>query len=399
MAARSSTDSPRPAVLDGFQERFGVAPRWLVRAPGRANIIGEHTDYNGGLVLPFAVAPSVYLACGPSGDERVHVHSLDFDGALDLPLPRAETPGPRVLGWGVGVYAVLNELARSGFELRGMRACVGSDVPIGAGLSSSSAFEVAVVLAARVNADLSFPDWDIVTTCQNAESHFLGVNSGVMDPFASVFGQDAHALLLDNATYEWRAVSVPADLAQEHEWLVIDSGFQRRLAATGYNQRRAECDGAVEKLRAAGASLTTLSGLEASDLDGACRELSPLEALRARHVVEENARVRSVVSALELGDAQALGRLLDRSHASLRELYEVSLPAIDELIGALQARDDVLGARIMGAGFGGSLIALVRRGAATEIRAELLPSWGARHGTRPQDMILEPAAGATVQDA
>ena len=386
-------------VAGAFRERFGEAARWIVRAPGRANIIGEHTDYNGGLVLPFAVAPSVVFAVAPSDDSRVRVASLDFDGDADFALPDAAGSEPAPSGWSASVHAVLSELARLGHRLEGMRILAGSDVPIGAGLSSSSAFEVAVVLAAQVRADLSMDDWAIVTCCQGAESRFLGVNSGLMDPFASRFGREGHALLLDNSTRAWRAVPLTATWTEDLEFLVIDSGFRRCLAATGYNQRRSECEAAVARLQDAGApTLETLSDLKLSDLEVACAVLPELESRRVRHVVEENERVRAVVAGLERGDAVAVGQALDASHASLRDLFEVSHPGIDEWIAELQERDEVLGARIMGAGFGGSLIALVRRGAARAIRDDLLPIWATRYATRPRVLCVEPAPGAAVSD-
>ena len=293
-----------------FEAEFGHPPQWTGRAPGRVNLIGEHVDYVGGLVLPAAV-------------DRYTAVTVAEAGAWDV---RSDVPG--------GAEYVKAMVAR--LDKGPVQVAIVSNIPPGAGLSSSAALLVA--LAAALNPEMDGKE--AALAAQEAEQETAGVQVGTMDQFASALGRAGHALLLNCASYEHLYVPFPEDLVMA----VVDSGIHRRLADTPYNERRHEVEGSLSRI-----------GIPLFDLD------PPEDDKRLRHVVTELRRVRAFVRALEVGDRAALGPLLRESHCSLRDDYEVSLPEIDDMVARADAVDGCLGARIMGAGFGGSMLALVER--------------------------------------
>ena len=319
--------------------------RVRVRAPGRVNLIGDHTDYTGGLVLPVAIDRFVEIEGRPGG-RQVVLSSDQFETAVAVPLDAAAaTVGRFEPPWGRFVAAVVVELRPA----TGFVGTVGSTVPVGAGLSSSAAFELAVAVA------LGAPDGDPVAlarAAQRAEHAARGVPTGIMDQLACAAGRDGHAILIDCTTLAITAVRLPPDVGL----LVFHSGHARDLAASAYAERVREC-AAVE------AEIGPLRTATLSDVD---QLADPLLRHRARHVVTENVRVRAAVEALECNDGAAVGRLMGESHASLRDDYEVSTPTIDDLVSRLAAKPGVLGARLTGAGFGGCVVALTEAGVALE---------------------------------
>jgi galactokinase len=312
------------------------------RAPGRVNLIGDHTDYTGGLVLPMAVDRETVVEGDPGG-AVVRLVSADEAGVaevgLDVADPSAvEPPWARYVA---GVVAVLRPSA--GFSGR-----VTTTVPLGAGLSSSAALEVAVALAFGFTG----PPVELARRCQEAERLGSGVPSGIMDQLASAAGVEGHALVIDCGSLDVRPVPMPDGV----EVVVVHSGVRRGLAGTAYAERRAECAAAereVGPLRSA--ALSDLSTIG-----------DPVVRRRARHVVTENQRVREFADALSTGGLDALGGLMAGSHASLRDDFEVSIPALDDLVARLEATPGVFGARLTGAGFGGCVVALAEAGAAVE---------------------------------
>jgi galactokinase len=280
-------------------------------APGRVNLIGEHTDYSGGLVLPAAIQLGVTVT--------VHARS----DRLDL-TSRAFGPAEPSSGWGRYAYAVVAELSELGRPPVGIVADVDSTLPIGAGLSSSAALEVGIALALCAAADFELPPLELALACQRAELRAVGVPCGILDQAACVLGEEGKAILLDCGTLEHRAVPVPPEAA----FVVIDSGVSRSLAGSGYAQRRAELEAGMER--------------------------------RVRHVVTENERVRAFAVAFERGDLVAAGKLLTESHASLRDDYEVSTPELDRIVAEAVAAG-AYGARLVGGGFGGAVLALFDR--------------------------------------
>jgi galactokinase len=311
-------------------------------APGRVNLIGEHTDYNEGLSLPFAIGRGVTVKARVRAGARIEARSEDLGEEDEFSAVNPE----RATGWRAYVRGVVAELQAAGYSLPGARLTISSDLPSGSGLSSSAALEVAVALALLGLTGARNPDrLELAEVCSRVEHHWLGANTGLLDQLAALFGQQDAALLIDSRTNDVGVVPLHLD-----GWTVatIDSGEDRDLAATGYNQRREECRRAAE--------LLGLPSLRAATPEDADRLPEPLNR-RARHVLSENDRVRAAVHALRSRDPEGLGILLNASHASLRDLFEVSVPAVEATIERALAAG-ASGARIMGGGFGGAVIAL-----------------------------------------
>lgn len=335
-------------------------PRFF--APGRANLIGEHTDHTDGLVLPVAIDRGVTLDADLGGDQIVLV-SADAEGEVRVRADGSEVP---VEGWGRFVAAVAAELAALGRSPVGMRGELRSDLPQGAGLSSSAALEVVLATALAAAADLDLAPLDLAAACRRAERRAVGVPSGIMDQAASVLGRADHAVLLDCGTLEYRHVPLPAD----HVLLIADSGVRRQLETSGYAQRSAEL----------GEALHVLQGrrpceVDVEDLDELLAGLDEVPARRLRHVVTENERVRQTEAALADGRLDDLGLLFAAGHASLRDDYEVTVPELDRLVD-LAVDGGATAARMTGGGFGGAIIALAREDRVGRLEATLADGYG-----------------------
>jgi galactokinase len=320
-----------------------------VFAPGRVNLIGEHTDHSGGLVLPIAIQLGVTLEGEPGGD-AIRLRSAAFEGAVELTLDGE--PLGALPGWGRYVAAAVRLLVERG-PVGGFDGEIGSTVPIGAGLSSSAALTVAVSVALAPGTG----PLELAHVCQEAEHRAVGVPVGLMDPAASLLGRRGHAVLLDCETEEYRHVPLPSELAI----VVLDSGTRRSLEHSGYAERRAELERGLAAFPGRRPLDLPLEEVEAADLDDVARR-------RLRHVVTENQRVRRFVVALERDDPAALGPLLRASHESLRDDYEVSTPALDALAERAE-QAGALGARMMGGGFGGAVVALADADRAADVAA------------------------------
>jgi galactokinase len=348
-------------------------------APGRVNLIGEHTDYSGGLVLPAAIQLGITLEVLSTGDE-ISLTSTRFGPADSFP---PDGGGAATSGWTRYGQAVAAELAALGRPSLGLVGTVSSDLPLGAGLSSSAALEVAIGLALCAVADFELEPIELALACQRAELRAVGVPCGILDQAASLLGREGAAILLDCWTLEYRPVVVPGRSAL----LVIDSGVERSLEHSAYGDRRAELERA---LQLAGAERST--AVQPADLDG----LDSLSARRLRHVVTENERVKGFAAALETGDLETAGQLLRASHASLRDDYEVSIAELDLLV-ALAESEGAYGARLLGAGFGGSVLALVETERAEEIADAVVREYRSRTGARGRALTVRPSAGAAVK--
>ena len=341
----------------------GRRERVTAFAPGRVNLIGEHTDYNDGLALPFAVTEGVTVRAAATGGSRIVAYALDLgeEDAFELPAPAR---GPS--GWRAFVRGVAAELTAAGWELVGARLEISGTVPPGSGLSSSAALEVALGLALLALTGRVPPDRrTLARICSRAENEWVGAQTGLLDQLASLFGRRGEALRIDFRTLEVDPVAL--DLGA---WrlVTLDSGERHAHAASGYNERRAECARACEIL-----GISSLRDARPS----AVEELPPPLARRVRHVVAENARVESTVAALARGDLTEVGRLLDASHASLRDDYEVSTPAVEAAAAALR-QAGAAGARVVGGGFGGHVLGLMPPEAvAPEGAGEVRPGPGA----------------------
>jgi galactokinase len=338
------------------------------RAPGRANLIGEHTDHTDGLVLPAAIDRGVTLVADLGGG-RIRLISDDADGEVDLPADGSEAPAA---GWGRFVAAVAAELAALGRPPVGLRGRLRSDLPQGAGLSSSAALEVVLATALSVAAELTLAPLELAALCRRAEHRAVGVPSGIMDQAASVLGAPDHAVLLDCGTLEHELVPLPED----HTLLIVDSGVRRQLETSGYATRSQEL----------AAALPVLDGRRPADvtpdeLPALLADLDAVPARRLRHVVTENQRVREVVAALRAGDLDRVGALFAAGHASLRDDYEVSVPELDALVG-LSVAAGATAARMTGGGFGGAIVALVPAARSGEIAEAVLARYADRHPDR-----------------
>jgi len=343
------------AVADcatAFEACFGAPPEATSSAPGRVNLLGEHTDYNDGHVLPIAIDQRTTVSMRRHGEPgfKVHARSLNRSASFTLDAP-AEDPFARY------VQGSLVVAASTGMQIPTMSIFVASNVPMGVGLSSSAALEVATLRALRELIGATWNDVLIAQLAQRAEIEHAGVRCGIMDQMASSLAGTREALWLDVRSRKRRLVPLPAGSAV----LVLDSGTPRSLASSGYNTRRAECEAAARLLGVA-------SLRDVDDPRAAVGLPEPLNR-RVRHVVTENARV---LRAVNTGDAADFGRLMNESHASLRDDYEVSVPALDRLVALLQAHPLVFGARLTGAGFGGACVALCQVQALADVAAEVL---------------------------
>ena len=356
----------RPRAAPSFAARFGREPAVVAEAPGRVNLIGEHTDYSGGFVLPIAIPLRTRVELAPRGDARVRVASVDA-GEPDLAEYVLGAEAVR-RAWFDYVQGVTFALRAAGIAVGGFEARVSSAVPLGAGLSSSAALEVALLRALRAAFDLSIDDLAIARLGRAAENDFIGAPVGIMDQLASSIGDPSAALFVDTRSLAFERVPLPAGV----ELLVIDSGVAHDHAAGDYRTRRAEVERAAALL-----SVPTLRDVDESRLGDVARLPPPLDR-RARHVVTENARVLAAVAAIRAGDVVELGRLFDRSHASMRYDFEVSVPAVDRIVELARAEPDVYGARLTGGGFGGAAVALARAGTARPVGRRIAALAGER---------------------
>jgi galactokinase len=386
--------SRRERLLDALakiEPRTREAPESVrfVRAPGRVNLIGEHTDYNLGWVLPAAISVETWIASLPSPNGRARLVSLQEPEIHEFELDR---PGPARGRWGDYVAGVATMLTRDGVAQRAVSAAVDSEIPMGSGLSSSAALELA---AAWTLSEALPPPRDamqLALLAQRAENEYVGVQCGLMDQFASAHGQAGAALLLDCRSLEYRPVALPDGL----RLVAIDTRSPRRLAASEYNRRRSQCERGAAAIARRFPGVESLRDVDRSMLE-ACADLLDEETLRrCRHVVEENERVVATVEALEAGDLTAVGRLFAESHRSLRDLYEVSSPELDALVEIASGVAGVVGARMTGAGFGGCTVNLVEAGAVDALRAAVASEYPARAGREAGFHVVDAVDGAGV---
>ena len=343
-----------------FQQIYQCEPQVEARAPGRVNLLGEHVDYNQGVVLPAAIDRAVYVTAAPTSDGVVTLHALDLDERVSFQLSevdkRHDVDGRALPGWALYPAGVAWALQEGGLSLSGMQAVYTSDVPIGAGLSSSAAVEVAFATTWRALGGWSIEKLALAQLCQRAENAYVGVSSGLMDQFASACGVEGHALCFDTRSLEWSPEALPPGTAI----VIADSGIRRSLTNSAYNDRRAACEQAVELLRNYMPEIKSLRDISSVELAAYSMYLPDEICHRAEHVVKEIHRVDQAVIALHRGDAQMFGGYMFSSHKSLRNLYEVSLPELDALVEIARGLPGIYGARLTGAGFGGCTVNLIQ---------------------------------------
>ena len=364
----------------------------VVRAPGRVNLIGEHTDYNEGFVLPIAIDLAVSIAFMPTDDRRVTLTLADDGQTVGFGV---DHPGAPTGGWEDYVAGTAWAMSEAGLPVRGFRGLLASDLPQNAGLSSSAALELASALALSAGDEPAVDRLTLARIAQRAENEYVGVQCGLMDQFASANGIDGSALLLDCRSLEYRAIPLVLD---DVALVVTHSGSERRLEASAYNERRAQCAAAVTAIARAHPEVRSLRDVTLAMLDEIDDDLEPVLVRRARHVIEENGRVLQAADAFGAGDHTSVGRLLGESHASLRDLYEVSGPELDALVEIAEAVPGVYGSRLTGAGFGGCTVTLVRREVIPELTTAIAERYPSRTRLVPRIFEVTPAAGARRVD-
>lgn len=383
-------------LVDHFKQAYHAEPAFLARAPGRVNLLGEHVDYNDGWVLPAAIDRATYVAVGECPSERVTLWAADLGEGITFRTTKLDTKndvsGHPLHSWARYPAGTAWALGQRGLAVKGMDAVFTSDVPRGAGLSSSAALEVAFATAWQNLGGWALAPMEIALACQRAENEYVGVNCGIMDQFASACGRAGHALLLDCRSLEWEPISLPAGVAI----VIADTTVRRELGTSEYNTRRAQCEEAVRVLAEVLPGIKALRDVSVEDFNRHAHLLSPIVKKRARHVVEECARTQRAVNLLRVGDAAQFGALMNECHVSLRDLYEVSISALNVMVEAAQQIEGCYGARLTGAGFGGCTVNLVTASAAEDFKRELAARYEKATRLKPEIYVCQAADGAGI---
>ena len=370
-------------ITDEFTQRAGSPPSAIVRAPGRVNLIGEHTDYNDGFVLPMAIDRAIWIALRARPDRRVVVYSLDFDETAAFDLARLEKQS----GWIEYLKGVAWALQDAGHSLAGFDAVVAGDVPIAAGLSSSAAWELAAARAFAVTSGFEWNAANMALLGQRAENKWVGVNCGIMDQMISAAGKAGHALLIDCRSLEAQGVPLPPGTVV----VVLDTATRRGLVDSAYNERRSQCEAVSQFF-----GVKALRDVTLDQLNEKRGQLDRVAYRRARHVISENDRTLQAAEAMRRGEAIELGQLMELSHMSLRDDFEVSSNELNNMVECAERQSGCYGARMTGAGFGGCAVALVRQNAAEAFTARVMAEYHAATGLKPNIYICTATNGAEV---
>lgn len=377
-------------LSERFRKMFHAEPRTFV-APGRVNLIGEHTDYNDGFVLPCAIEFSTHVAIAAHPDQRLVLRSTEFSEPFELDLKNSPRKARGV--WSDYVVGVAITLRNSGYTLPGANLMVHGEVPIGAGLSSSAAIEVATALALLSLSDAKPPLPEIAKLCQQAENEFVGAHVGIMDQFVSCLGKAGHALLLDCRSLQFEQVATPGQV----KLVICNTMVKHELAGGEYNRRREECEAGVRILSQSFPGIRALRDVTREQLSSLANAMPPVIYKRCLHVVEENQRVLQSVEFLRSGNLRQMGQLMGESHRSLRDLYEVSCRELDLMVEAAEGLPGYYGGRMTGGGFGGCTVNLVESGDAEAFRESIAGRYREQTGISPEIYICSPADGAHAE--
>ena len=378
-------------VLLSFQQRFrelcgGEAA--IFRAPGRVNLIGEHTDYNDGFVMPAALGFSTWVGLAKRADGQLRVHSMHFNETVEFDV--AALAGPPTHHWSDYVRGVAAVLREAGHEVSGADLLIESDVPLGAGLSSSAALEISTALAMTWASDIKIDDLELVKLCQRAEHEFAGTRCGIMDQFISRFGRADHALMLDCRSLQYELVPVPPGV----RIVICNSMVRHSLAAGEYNLRRRDCEEGVRILRGYLPGIKALRDVSSTDLERHKDVLSARVYRRCRHIVMENERTLQAAGALRGNDVRRFGELMYQSHWSLRDDFEVSCSELDVLVNFAKESRGIYGARMTGGGFGGCTVNMVSSDVVEEFQRHIVDGYAAAVGITPALYVCSAAEGA-----
>ncbi len=388
--------NPLESAIQAFRKRFSEDPRYLARAPGRVNLLGEHVDYNDGFVLPVAIDRATCIAFSPASSGQTTLVAADFsEEAKFMPetLPvRLQPDGAALPEWALYPAGVAWALGGAGLSTPGIRAVYSSDIPRGSGLSSSASIEMAFGVAWSKVGGWNLPPMQLALLGQKAENRYVGVNCGIMDQFASACGEKGRLLLLDCRSLEYRSLPLPENTAI----VVADTSVRRKLTSGGYNDRRATCEEAVRLLSRDLPGIHALRDVSVEAFNRYGNHLPALVERRARHVVEEIERTRQAIPYLEQGRIGAFGQLMNDCHSSLKNLYEVSTPELDTMVQIAQSLPGCLGARLTGGGFGGCTVNLVVRDQAENFARSLGTEYEIRTGLHPEIYICQASRGAKL---
>ncbi len=375
-------------IEQAFQKTYGTAPEVIARSPGRVNLIGEHTDYNDGFVLPAAIDRAIEFGARRRADNVVHAYSIDFQDETEFSLDAIEKDEQH--SWSNYLRGVLKFLQEDGHRLAGADIAFGGNVPREAGLSSSAAVEVGAVALSMKLFNIELGPLEVIRLARRAENEFVNVPCGIMDQFVCALGKRDHALFLDCRDLTYRHVP----LSGRVKIVVCNSGVRRALASSEYEIRLRQCRQAVAQLGTTGLAVKSLREIDLTDLDVASHSLSEVLLKRARHVVSENGRVLKAVKDLENGDLESFGKLMNASHESLRDDYEVSCKELDVLVELALQQPGVLGARMTGGGFGGCTVNLVSAGAAQAFAEAVKEGYRNATGLNAEVYVCEASDGA-----
>ena len=385
-------------LIDQFRATYRRDPEIIVHAPGRVNLIGEHVDYNDGPVLPAAINKEVTLIAAATADATLSLHALDLDQKISLTLENLEqktsTGGTPIPKWAYFPAGVAWALQQAGLSTKGADVIYTSDVPIGAGLSSSAAVEVAFGLLWSQLGGWHIERLDLAQLCQRAENKYVGVSSGLMDQFASACGVEGHALYFDTRTLFWEPTPLPDNIAI----IIADSGVRRSLSDSAYNQRREACEQAVKLLQQYKPGMSSLRDISSTEFMALSPYLPDEVRHRAEHVVKEIARVESARNALHNADIKIFGALMYASHISLRDLYDVSTPELDTLVEIAREIPGCFGARLTGAGFGGCTVNIVDQDFVKVFVRELISGYKQLTGRAAHVYECLPSKGVWVEE-
>lgn len=371
-------------IVKKYEELYGGEPAMIVRAPGRVNLIGEHTDYNDGFVLPMAIDRSFWIALSPRQDTRVEIYSVDLDDSDSFDAKHTvHNPGH----WGEYLRGIAWYLTKQGHSLQGWQGVAAGNIPIGAGLSSSAGVELATARAFCAVSEIEWNAVEMAKASQRTEIEWVGVNCGIMDQLISATGVAGHAVLIDCRTLELEEVPLPSGTSV----VVLDTGTRRGLVDSAYNERRRQCEEAATFF-----DVPALRDVTLTEFEGKAAGMSPLTRKRAKHVISENERTLQAAEVMKNGDAHKLGFLMNQSHRSLAEDFEVSSDALNAIVAIAQRRPECYGARMTGAGFGGCGVALVKHEEVKAFTQFVSEKYKQETGLEAKLYICEAAAGAAL---